>query len=179
MISRRIGRLLGITGVCLTIVVVANAQAAGQTSQRRACSSPEYRQFDFFAGDWDGFDVDKPEVRVAHNRVTWILDGCVLLEDYQGTDGSHGESFTIYDASRRVWHQSWVTNRGVLLVIEGGPQREEMVLSGTDRTPEGKERLVRGIWKAIPGGVRETAARSTDGGKTWTPWFDMVFRPAK
>jgi hypothetical protein len=31
------------------------------------------------------------------------------------------------------------------------------------------------ITASAPG--RETADRSTDGGKTWTPWFDIVFRP--
>jgi ketosteroid isomerase-like protein len=29
----------------------------------------------------------------------------------------------------------------------------------------------------MSGGVRETAVTSTDGGKSWKPWFDLVFRP--
>jgi hypothetical protein len=40
-----------------------------------------------------------------------------------------GESFSIYDVSRKVWHQTWVTDRGKLLVIEGGLQQGAMVLS--------------------------------------------------
>lgn len=145
--------------------------------QSASCASAEYRQFDFWIGNWDAFDVDKPAVRVAHNRVNRILDGCVLLEDYQGTNGSRGQSFSIYDASRGVWHQTWVTNRGRLLVIEGKFEDGEMVLSGADHTADGKERHVRGTWKPASGGVRETAATSTDGGKTWQPWFDLIFRP--
>ncbi len=90
-----------------------------------------------------------------------------------------GQSFSIYDATRKVWHQSWVTNRGELLVIEGGIRAGEMVLSGVDRTKDGKSRRVRGTWKPVEGGVRETALRSTDGGKTWNLWFDLVFRPHK
>jgi hypothetical protein len=27
--------------------------------------------------------------------------------------------------------------------------------------------------------VRETADTSADGGKTWTPWFDLEFRPRR
>jgi ketosteroid isomerase-like protein len=57
-------------------------------------------------------------------------------------------------------------------------QNGEMVLTGADRTADGKDRLVRGVWKREAEGVRETAARSTDGGKTWNPWFDLMFRPA-
>ncbi|MGA9507293.1 MAG: hypothetical protein WBV55_01470 [Candidatus Sulfotelmatobacter sp.] len=68
-----------------------------------------------------------------------------------------------------------------MLVIEGGFTDGEMVLTGADRTAAGRERLVRGNWKAEGAGVRETAVRETavysmDGGKTWKPWFDLIFR---
>ena len=162
------------TGRGMTTALPSSAESRTQAS----CAAPAYRQFDFWAGDWDVFDVGSP-IKVAHARVDLILDGCVLREDYQGADGHKGQSFSIYDASRKVWHQSWVTNRGQLLVIEGTLQAGEMVLSGADRTANGEERQVRGIWKPAGGGVRETAVTSTDGGKTWKPWFDLVFRPHK
>jgi hypothetical protein len=157
---------------------VVHAQPQSAAAKTNSCTAPEYRSFDFWVGNWDAFDVDNPNKKVAHNRVDRILDGCVLLEDYQSTDGEHGQSFTIYDASRKVWHQTWVTNQGVLLVIEGGMHGGEMVLSGTDRTTDGKTRYVRGTWKPVSGGVREVAATSIDGGKTWKPWFDIMFRPS-
>lgn len=142
------------------------------------CSGPEYRQFDFWIGDWDAFDVDNPTVRTARTRVDLILDGCVLRENYEGADGHQGQSFTIYDSSRKLWHQSWVTNRGELLVIEGKFDAGEIILSGVFHSMP-REPFVRGIWKPVDGGVRETAEKSTDGGKTWTPWFDLIFRPHK
>ncbi len=171
-------------GFACAVFLFAGADAATRDgvpsvdpAQSASCASAEYRQFDFWIGDWDAFDVDNPTVKVAHNRVDPILGECVLLEDYQGTNGSKGESFSIYDASRGVWHQTWVTNRGRLLVIEGKFEGGEMVLAGADRAADGKERSVRGTWKPASGGVRETAVTSTDGGKTWQPWFDMMFRP--
>jgi ketosteroid isomerase-like protein len=156
----------------------AHRFASVDSARAASCAGPEYRSFDFWMGDWKAFDADNPAKAVAHTRVDRILDGCVLLEDYEGTDGSHGESFTIYDASRQVWHQSWVTNHGVVLVIEGKLQSGEMVLSGVSHPSDGKEKFVRGVWKPVTGGVRETAVTSTDGGKTWNPWFDLMFRPA-
>lgn len=157
---------------------VASLSTSSATSANPpTCVAPKYRQFDFWIGDWDAFDIDDPRTVVARTRVDRILDGCVLLEDYHGANGSHGESFSIYDASRKVWHQSWVTNRGKLLVIEGGVEAGAMVLSGADRQADGKQRLVRGTWKPVSGGVRETAVTSIDGGKTWEPWFDLIFRP--
>lgn len=146
-------------------------------AEQASCTAPEYRQFDFWVGDWDAFDASDSRRPVARTRVERILGGCVLLENYRGANGSHGESFSIYDQTRKVWHQSWVTNRGKLLVIEGGMEDGGMTLSGVEREANGKERRVRGTWKRMGEGVRETAVASVDGGKTWDLWFDLMFRP--
>ena len=137
------------------------------------CNDPAYHQFDFWAGDWDVFDVGSP-TKVAHARIDSILEGCVLREDYRDTGGHEGQSFTIYDASRKLWHQTWVTSDGVLLEIEGRFETNEMVLSGKNQKGE----IVRGTWKAVNGDVREVAQKSADDGKTWNPWFDIMFRRA-
>ena len=157
---------------------ISSTASPAASAKLVTCVKPEYRQFDFWIGDWDAFDVDNPTTKVARTRVDLILDGCVLQENYEGADGHKGQSFSIYDASRKVWHQSWVTNRGQLLVIEGKFEAGEMVLSGVDHAAAGQP-LVRGVWKPVNGAVRETAVTSTDGSKNWKPWFDLVFRPHK
>ncbi|HEY6252412.1 MAG TPA: nuclear transport factor 2 family protein [Candidatus Angelobacter sp.] len=168
-------------GLLFTIFVFAKSAnpfvTSSQSPASASCAAPEYRHFDFWIGDWDVFESDKA-TPVAHVLVDRILGGCVLREDYQDTEGHKGQSFSIYDASRKVWHQSWVTNRGQLLIIEGQLHEGAMVLSGSDHTAQGQERLVRGNWKPVSSGVRESAVTSTDGGKTWSPWFDLLFRPA-
>ena len=171
--------------VCATLFCAALAAAAARPvphalpQKPAACTAPEYRQFDFWAGNWDVFDLEKPGAAVARVHVDPILDGCVLREDYQDNAGTKGQSFTIYDSTRALWHQTWVTNRGRLLMIEGKLQAGEMVLAGNELTAEGNPRTIRGVWKAVKGGVRETAVLSVDGGKTWQPWFDLMFRPHK
>jgi hypothetical protein len=52
-----------------------------------------------------------------------------------------------------------------------------MVLTGTERKPDGATSLLRGVWWSEGRNVREKAERSTDGGTTWAPVFDIVFRP--
>jgi hypothetical protein len=159
-----------------TIVVPSIISLSAQSSRTASCAASEFHQFDFWLGDWDSFEVGS-SAKDAHIRVDRILEGCVLREDYQGANGHQGQSFSIYDASRNRWHQTWVTNRGELLEIEGKFQSGEMVLSGSDFTPAGEKREVRGVWKPVEGGVRETAVTSLDGGNTWKPWFDLIFRP--
>ena len=159
-------------------VSATRRESSDESSRPASCAGPEYHEFDFWVGDWDAFDFDNPTTKAARTQVDLILDGCVLRENYQATDGHQGQSFSIYDASRKVWHQTWVTNRGQLLVIEGKFEAGEMVLTGVD--PAAAEpTLVRGTWKPVSGGVREIGVTSTDGGKTWKPWFDLIFRPHK
>jgi hypothetical protein len=85
--------------VMLLAVVSVAPPAFPQLADTTACSSPEYLQFDFWIGDWDVYDVGS-DTRSARVQVDRILNGCVLRERYQDTNGMHGESFTIYDARR-------------------------------------------------------------------------------
>jgi hypothetical protein len=140
------------------------------------CSATEYRQFDFFAGDWDTFDVSAPTKLVARNHVTPMVGGCALREVYEQGDGLRGESFSTYDVARHMWHQSWVTNRGALLLLDGKLEGDRMMLSATDRHADGSSSLIRAVWWREGAAVRERAERSRDSGKTWTPVFDIVFR---
>jgi hypothetical protein len=172
---RRVRAVLVVAFTCA--IPFAAPRLSAQSAGPPSCAGPEYREFDFWVGDWDAFDVSNPTVTSAHIRVDRILSGCVLEETYEGATGAKGQSFSIYDKSRGVWHQTWVTNRGKLLTIEGTLQAGAMILTGSDRTADGKPRLVRGIWKLDSSGVRETAVTSTDNGATWTPWFDLLFRP--
>jgi ketosteroid isomerase-like protein len=147
-----------------------------ESSISAACRAPQYRQFNFWLGDWDVFDVGSP-ARVAQARITSVMDGCAVREQYDQNDGTKGESFSSYNASTGTWRQSWVTNHGHSLVIEGKLEGGEMVLTGDDPAA-GPHTLIRGIWKLADGGVCETAVTSTDGGKKWKPLFDLMFRRA-
>lgn len=161
-------RTLFLLVATMTLTLSIRAQ-----SSPRPCSGSEYHQFDFWVGDWEVLESGKP---VAHVIVDKILDGCVIRERYSEPQGYEGQSFNMYDAGQHHWRQSWMTSRGKFLEITGNLQGDSIALSGTDydSTPR---RLVRGTWKPVKGGVEETAITSTDGGKTWTTWFDLFFRP--
>lgn len=166
----------GIAGVGVLLLLAWGCGRSGEPVSR-ACAGPAYHEFDFFVGDWDTYDAHGPDTIIARNHVTPMLGGCAVRERYEQGDGHVGESFSVYDSTRGLWHQSWVTNRGELLLLDGRLHGDSMVLLGTDRGPHGETRLVRGIWYPESTAVREIADRSTDSGRTWTPWFDIWFRP--
>ena len=54
-----------------------------------------------------------------------------------------------------------------------------VTLEGEMHLPSGKSVPHRITWKAEAGGVRESAVLSKDGGKTWLPAFDVLFKQRK
>jgi hypothetical protein len=161
----------------LIAILISLSSTISPAHQDPACSAPAYHQFDFWIGDWDTYDMADPDSIVARNHVTRMVGGCALREVYEQNDGLRGESFSAWDAGRGVWHQSWVTNRGTMLLLDGGMKDGKMVLTATEHYEDGSTSLLRGIWWKEGRNVREKAERSRDGGKTWTTAFDIVFRP--
>jgi hypothetical protein len=143
----------------------------------QACNAAAYRAFDFWLGDWN---VSAPDGQlVGHNRVQKNFNGCVLQENWTGVKGGTGSSFNIYDAPRKVWHQTWVDSMGSLLTLEGGVKDGRMVLSGEQVQADGKKLQNRITWAPQKdGSVRQTWEISADGGKTWKTVFDGIYKKA-
>ena len=76
--------------MCVGVVLLGLGSAHSSVSQttvqppkRAVCSAAEYRQFDFWLGDWDTFEPNAPDKSIARNHVDSILDGCALREDFE------------------------------------------------------------------------------------------------
>jgi len=137
----------------------------------RPCNTPEYRQFDFWVGDWDVESAAAPGT-VSRNLITRIHDGCTVREEYTTPHGYAGSSLNFYDAPRKVWHQTWIDNQGGGLFLEGGLRGRDMVLS----TPMDRPEIQRITWTPLDDGrVRQHWESTTDGGKTWTSAFDGYY----
>ena len=134
------------------------------------CAAPEYRQFDFWLGQWQVLGADRKPV--GTNRIEREYDGCVVHERYTTPRGYTGESLNIYDASRKIWHQTWVDSDGLLLVLEGGLQDGKMVLQGQTRDDKGQSTKHRITWTPNPDGSVRQLWESTDRNGIWTVTFD-------
>lgn len=151
------------------------AAAAPQTPPAKpGCQAAEYRQFDFWIGDWEVQDL-KGNV-VGTNRVTREQDGCLLVEHWTSSRGKEtGTSFNYYDVRDKKWHQLYLSNSGnagAFPAMAGQLNDGKMVLISDERaTP-----VFRWTWYVIsPGHVRQMAERSSDGQKTWKTIWDSIY----
>jgi hypothetical protein len=136
-----------------------------------ACTRAEFHQFDFWIGEWT---VTRPDGgRAGQSRIEPILGGCVLRESWTGARGLHGTSYNIYDVTRRRWHQTWVDDRGTLLILEGGFVDGRMILEGVSTDTAGRRQRQRITWQqTAPGRLRQLWESSSDDGATWAVAFD-------
>lgn len=149
--------------VLCTALALAPALAA-------PCDGPAHRAFDFWLGTWN---VHTPDGKLAGvNRVERGYGGCVLHERYASERGYAGESLNVYDAARKVWHQTWVDNQGTLLVLEGGLQDASMVLQGQVAAADGKLAKHRITWTPHADGSVRQHWESSDAQGAWRTVFD-------
>lgn len=164
------------TKVGLALILAAVSAAAAKAQQAPpTCVATEHRQFDFWVGDWEV--VDTAGTVLGHNRVTREKSGCVIHEHWTGSRGMTGESFNLYDRSTGMWHQTWVSSTGALLLLDGGLVNGDMVLRGETQGPNGTQ-LQRITWRRLDGGnVLQLWETSSDAGATWSEAFRGIYRP--
>jgi hypothetical protein len=155
--------------------VAGKAFADAPKTNPSKCTAPEYRQLDFWLGDWDTFEPDGSGPSQARAHVDAVLGNCAVHELYEQIDGLVGDSLLSYDGVKKMWQQTWLTNFGGLMQIWGNFKDGALVLEGDSHSRDGKTWTMRITWKAERKGVRESAVRSKDGGKTWEPAFDVLF----
>ncbi len=170
--------LAGVLALTVGDVGAASDPPPQSTPAPKPCATPEHRQFDFWLGDWD---VTTPDGKAAgHNRITVILGGCALREEWAGRSGTHGTSLNMFDAGARKWRQTWVDDGGTVLLLTGEFKGGKMVLEGDSPAAGGATVRQRITWTPQPGGkVRQLWESSADAGKSWKIEFDGVYAKSK
>ena len=133
---------------------------------------PEFRQFDFWIGEWD---AKNPQgVTVGSSSIQLILGSCVIFENWS-TPVMNGKSFNIYDTKDKKWHQTWVDDKSTFTHYIGELKDGKMVYIA-ENINNGKKTLARMTFSLLPNGdVRQFGENSADEGKTWTTGFDLTY----
>lgn len=157
----------------LSLIAPLAISSANAEDAPPACSAPAYRQFDFWIGEWRVTLADG--TLAGTNRITSLLGGCALQENWTGVTLLTGQSLNAYDSVRGVWRQNWVDSSGSSLVLEGGWNGTAMVLEGAT-VGEKSTTHHRISWTPIdPRQVRQIwATREGESGE-WAVVFDGLY----
>ncbi|VAV86739.1 hypothetical protein MNBD_ALPHA06-2166, partial [hydrothermal vent metagenome] len=138
--------------VAVLLGSTANADTAKPKPPPKACQGPEFRQLDFWVGDWNlsyNQGKDKP-MGTAHNLITKsALGDCVITEKFS-MPGFHGTSLSIFHKQSGKWRQTWVDDQGGYFDLAGGPAPKDADYDfGLELVhPEGmKAPFLRMIWQ--------------------------------
>ena len=168
-----------IFALCLMLLPLAGT---AQDDPPPRCDEAEvYHAMDFWVGDWDVYVGNKV---VGHNRIEKALDGCAVFEHWQAADGGEGKSlfFVDYDGHwAQIWVSQWAMTPGGIKekVMVDDPPEGSVRFQGVIRHPDAGAWLDRTTLTPLDDGeVRQVIEISEDNGKTWSPTFDAVYRPA-
>jgi hypothetical protein len=179
MTSRRLTLppcLLSIGLAALLLPPPATAQMTG------GCNTDStYAALDFWVGSWSVYVGD---TLVGTNRITKVLRGCAVVEEWRDVEGGEGRSLFYVEPALHQWKQVWVPDAATQV---GGLKEKHLVtrvgggvrFQGELRRPDGRLILDRTTLTPAAGGqVRQLIEISTDGGTSWQPTFDARYRKA-
>lgn len=159
--------------------------AGGVTELVRAegvgpCAGAVHRQFDFWVGRWLVTDAATGQM-AGTSLIERLYGGCAIRENWSGS-GLDGGSLNVVERESGQWHQTWVDSSGARREFIGGLRGGRMVLVATvpRRGDPASTTQVRMTFTAnADGSVRQFSDTSNDGGATWSPRYDLIYRRAE
>jgi hypothetical protein len=135
---------------------------------------PEYRQFDFWIGEWDVVTT-QGQNPAGTSSIQLILDQCVILENWTG--GGTGKSFNRYDTRLKKWIQDWVDSQSNSVHFEGSVDKDGIMHYYADDLDSQNKSIKRylQLLSIDADHVRQFSQASSDGGKTWNPQYDFTY----
>lgn len=165
----------------LLLFVILTTSARAQLP----CSLPEYRQFDFWLGEWEVFG--KNGQKAGDSKVTLLLDSCVILEEWTSASVIRGlrfagKSFNTWNAATRQWQQTWVDNTGGSNEYLEGRFESNSIILLSRPFPVAKDSLaIRRITftNLSAEKMRQHGEISKDNGVNWSTEYDLEYRRKK
>ena len=189
--GRRSLRAAGALLVAFVALPPAEARAQVELPPSRACPDARSRQFDFLLGDWDVVnrhrrpESDDPvwyETGTATARVSSVLDGCAIVERWDGAltfDRVLGFSVRAFDPAREVWDLVllWPSaNRPVFAHFAGAFRHGRGEFDAGSVDQHDRPQVTRITFADVrPDALRWDLSLSGDSGITWRTTWIMEF----
>ena len=170
LIVRRATQLSGLILIVL-IGMSLTHQAFGSADAGSCSTSSGNRQLDYWLGDWK---IAGPGAGPnATSKVHLALDGCMVVESWDGGRGHTGENMFGYSADDKSWQGMFVDNQGrVHVFIHGKVVSGSAEFSGLSRESNGATVLNRvRIVRIGQDKVEQIWEKSSDNGATWVADF--------
>jgi hypothetical protein len=155
-------------------VQVPNLDQAGSQRPQLPCEQqPQFREFDFWIGEWD---VTSDAKKIAESSIRKTIGSCVIFENYSDPSGFNGKSFNFYDSTLKKWRQTWVDNQGNVSEFSGEYKDGAMRFEGESHRRDGQRILRKMVVSKLGANrVRQYSENSVDGGKTWKTSYDFIY----
>jgi len=106
--------------------LTASAEPSTAATASEPCNAQEFRQFDFWLGDWDVASTASGVAR-GTSHISREIGGCVIWENWTSSgSGYFGKSYNTYNVSLQRWEQYWVDNQGGVIFFYGGLKNSTM-----------------------------------------------------
>jgi hypothetical protein len=152
---------------------------------QKPCSRPEYRQFDFWVGEWEAFGLNGQ--KAGDSKISLMLDSCVILEEWTSATVNRGlryagKSFNTWNATSKQWQQTWVDNAGGSNEYLVGRFEDNKIIFSSSSFKFSKDTIaVRKMTftNLSPVKLRQHGQISKDNGVTWATEYDLEYRRKK
>ncbi len=111
----------------LLLIVFLNSFALVKAQNAVLCEDVAYQEFDFWLGTWDVYANGQ---LIGANRVTKILDGCAIEDNWKSIGDFSGKGINTYDATKGIWKQVWIDNLGQIIYFTGKYDNGNMTMNG-------------------------------------------------
>lgn len=141
------------------------------------CDDAQFRQFDFWLGDWDVTPASGGPLQ-GTSHISKEMGGCVVWENWtSAASGYFGKSYNTYNVNLQRWEQYWVDNSSGVIFFYGN-LKDGVMDYWTDDVPQPNgDKLRRHLqfFNLSPDRVRQFSQGSTDGGQTWHVEYDFIY----
>jgi len=147
------------------------------------CEDPEFKQFDFWLGDWNVAPSGNAAA-AGLSHISKEMGGCVVWENWTSAGSPYfGKSYNTWNPNLKRWEQYWVDSSAGVMFFHG-ELKNNIMDYWTDDVPQATGgTLLRHLqfFNLGPDKVRQFSQGSRDGGKTWHTEYDFIYTrvPAK